>query len=252
MIAALPVNNEALTKGLPNISFINTYQLRRNGIDYWDFPVENYISHDSVGLLGYKFFDKFLDPEFEYMVDNTELYSTSIGPACNYYIIENGVYKALSPILNPNKLQAIAEHRINIIRNLHPNLVLSFENTAYRKGNEAYLYITQPSFINKLVNDNDVYFTLDLAHALVTAKSLDIAIKDYLDLLPLDKCVEVHLSGPDGLEDTHNLPTNEIMALFKYVIPKIIPDAYVVVEYYKDMNKLKDFYETVLKGYISD
>jgi len=116
---------------------------------------------------------------------------------------------------------------------------------AYR-GNDAYSVICRPDFITEAINNADCFFTLDIAHAMITAKAFSMNIYDYLKKLPLNKCKEVHLSKPDGAKDAHDFPDKEVMGLFSFVQPDIMQDAYVVVEYYKDRDKLKSFLEELV------
>lgn len=256
MIPVMVINNESHINGLPKIDFVRTYQHRKNKVTA-DKVLKNwrqydYIAHDDIGLFSWNFFDELFDyTNFYYMTSYpSEFYSTSIGPAAIYTDIIDGVYVAKSPVLGRQQLLDLAAKRISVLKD-NLNVRLSFENTAFRKDNDAYRYITEPDFITSLVNDNNVGFTLDIAHAEITrrAKGYDSAYS-YLEALPLDKCIEIHLSTPYGVDDSHELPNSLIMELFRWIKSQIRQNVYVVVEYYKNMDSLKYFYENVLVRYL--
>lgn len=57
----------------------------------------------------------------------------------------------------------------------------------------------------KTVLDRDVYFALDFSHLNIILKQLNtpVPVKLIEDLLASPNCLEVHLSGNDGLRDSH-------------------------------------------------
>lgn len=48
---------------------------------------------------------------------------------------------------------------------------------------------------SQVILDTDCMLLLDLAHARITADTLDIPVKDYVRALPLDRLVELHITG---------------------------------------------------------
>jgi len=101
-------------------------------------------------------------------------------------------------------------------------------------------YTADPAFISQVVEESGCGFLLDLAHARVTAHYLREPVRDYLARLPLDRLVEVHVSGPrpgphpDGrLIDAHQSMLEVDYELLAWVLERWRPRA-VTLEYSKD------------------
>jgi uncharacterized protein (UPF0276 family) len=94
-----------------------------------------------------------------------------------------------------------------------------------------------PDFIRRAVEATDCDFLLDLAHARVSAAFLGLAVKDYLDALPVERAREFHLSGCreiDGMvSDEHEEMTAEDYALLDEVLKRWRPE-FLTLEYSKD------------------
>jgi uncharacterized protein (UPF0276 family) len=56
---------------------------------------------------------------------------------------------------------------------------------------DHYPYI-MPNQFRRLLNDNNVFFLLDLTHAKITAQYRGWDIRDYIRRLPLDRVKEIH------------------------------------------------------------
>jgi uncharacterized protein len=54
---------------------------------------------------------------------------------------------------------------------------------------------TDPAVFSQVIRDTDCMFLLDLAHAKITADTLGIDVKTYIRALPLDRLVEMHITG---------------------------------------------------------
>lgn len=65
--------------------------------------------------------------------------------------------------------------------------------------NMAHLHVCEPEFISVVIRETGSDMLLDLAHARVSAHVLGYDVYDYLSQLPLDRVVELHLSGPRKL-----------------------------------------------------
>ncbi len=111
------------------------------------------------------------------------------------------------------------------------DIPIAVENLDYY-GNGAYEYICEPEFINELLDKNkDVYLLLDIAHAEVSAVELEDetpenkldTTRKYLDKLPLERVIEIHLNSPvlknNRLMDTYHLPiTNVEVTILKNLL----------------------------------
>jgi uncharacterized protein (UPF0276 family) len=65
--------------------------------------------------------------------------------------------------------------------------------------NAAHLHVCEPEFVSTVIAETGCDMLLDLAHARVSADVLGMDVRDYLSQLPLDRVVELHLSGPRRL-----------------------------------------------------
>ncbi|MBN1401442.1 MAG: DUF692 family protein [Anaerolineae bacterium] len=133
--------------------------------------------------------------------------------------------------------------------------------------NWAHLHIAEPEFIWEVTERVGCGLLLDLAHARVTATVLGCDPRAYLQRLPLDRVVELHLSGPrpvkelserrrswirenadtvadrlhvDGetLVDVHETLREEDYALLDWTLARAKPEA-VTLEYYFDADLLQ-------------
>lgn len=106
----------------------------------------------------------------------------------------------------------------------------------------AYEHVCQPDFIADAVAAVDCGLLLDLAHLRVSADWLGYQPRDYLQRLPLERVVEVHLSGPrrlDGrLDDSHRELTGDDEELLMWLLSHCAPRA-VVLEYERDAGRLR-------------
>lgn len=183
-----------------------------------------------------------------------KLFSFSTGPACKKVRIKDFYYEARSPILSRDELKAEMKRKIDIIKEKFPNKI-AIENTNYYPFS-AYDHVTDPEFLTEIVEENDIYFTLDIAHAIVTAMN-DIRVRgdvwDYIRRLPLDRCIEIHLSNfgkVDGVyRDLHEAPNNFIFMILEKVLKRVKEDVYVVVEYTRCYTTLVEVYKELEKRF---
>jgi uncharacterized protein (UPF0276 family) len=67
--------------------------------------------------------------------------------------------------------------------------------------NAAHMGICEASFVREVLERSGCGLLLDLAHARVSADVLGVEVREYLEQFPLDRTVELHLSGPRRLEE---------------------------------------------------
>lgn len=108
---------------------------------------------------------------------------------------------------------------------------------------EGYDFEVQPERITEVLEKADCGFVLDTGHARVSAAVLGMDVHDYLNSLPLDLVVQVHVSGPrvrDGrLVDAHE-PLQEIdYALLDFVLARTHPQM-VTLEYIRERDALRE------------
>jgi hypothetical protein len=118
---------------------------------------------------------------------------------------------------------------------------IGLENNNYYPT-KAYAIIADGDFISKVVRQNKLFFLFDLAHAQVTASNKKINFKDYVETLPLDLMLQMHICRPridkKISRDTHYLPNKKMFKEVKYFANRYKNLKYFTIEYYKDASKL--------------
>lgn len=108
---------------------------------------------------------------------------------------------------------------------------------------EKYAYAAAPSAIMEIVKETNSGFLLDIAHARVAASHCEVSIKNYLENLPLEQIVQIHVSGArnkDGyLQDAHESLQDEDYTILNWVLEKSKPKA-VTLEYFRDQSALRE------------
>lgn len=72
---------------------------------------------------------------------------------------------------------------------------VALEHFPYTLTTPHLLPAVDSSSFSQVILDTDCRFLLDLAHARITADSLSMDVKDYIGSLPLDRLVEMHITG---------------------------------------------------------
>ena len=107
----------------------------------------------------------------------------------------------------------------------------------------GYDFEVQAGRITEVLEGAGCGFVLDTGHARVSAAVLDVDVHDYITRLPLNRVVQVHVSGPrvrDGrLVDAHE-PMGEIdYALLDFVLARTHPRM-VTLEYIRERDALRE------------
>lgn len=118
---------------------------------------------------------------------------------------------------------------------------IGLENNNYYPT-KAYDIIADGDFISKVVRENKLFFLFDLAHAQVTASNKKINFDDYIETLPMDLMLQIHICRPKIdkkiSRDTHYLPNKSMFKEVKYFADKYKNLKFFTIEYYKDTKKL--------------
>lgn len=133
---------------------------------------------------------------------------------------------------------------------------LSLENCNYYPFS-AYQHVCESGFIKEVIEENDVGFCFDVAHAQISVMNMhDTNIRHYINknALPLDRITEIHLSGYGFVNkqarDLHETPTDEQLSILDWLNKEYdLKDVYVVVEYYKCFETLCEIYDMLNKRY---
>jgi len=255
MNLTLPISNLVNRKNYFGISGINSFEFKdikeklARTILCYDKD-KKMLFHSNIGIIKNNFEDYFIStlPFLKFI--NVEIFSCTLGPVCSEYFIDDGRYICQSDILEKSDLKKLIKNRIKFIRN-NFNGKIALENTNYFYL-PAYEYICEPQFITEIIEENDIYFLLDIAHAIISAYNMKMNIREYLNFLPLDRCVEIHLSHivfiDNILEDSHEIPTIQEYHIIDWLRDRIdFENIYFVIEYYNDFEKLEKEYKYLNK-----
>jgi len=99
-----------------------------------------------------------------------------------------------------------------------------------------------PGFIVRLLNATDCGFLLDTAHVRMTAGTFDLDIYAYLEALPLDRVVEIHISSPrywdNAWHSSHEVLEEQDYAILRWLLERTAPQA-ITLEYWQDREQIK-------------
>jgi uncharacterized protein (UPF0276 family) len=108
---------------------------------------------------------------------------------------------------------------------------------------DGYASEVQTKRITNILDATDCGFLLDIGHARVSAAVLGMDACEYLSSLPLDRVMQVHVSGPrfcDGrLVDAHQPLLEADYELLDYVLQKTKPQV-VTLEYIREKKALQE------------
>ncbi|MFC1807224.1 DUF692 family multinuclear iron-containing protein [Candidatus Omnitrophota bacterium] len=197
----------------------------------------------------------FIDDGFDDMVNNREflsyinneieLLSFDLGPsALQVKCHSSDGYITSHAPLSEIEIFNIAKNKIGNMRRLYKGPI-SLENLDYHPTG-AYEHVCEPAFISKLINDLDLFFTLDIGHVEVTCNNLSLDKYEYLRKLPLSRVFEIHITHSPGAEDMHMLPTDQEYDLLDYVLGHSCP-RYIVQEYHYEPDGMIDGVRRLVK-----
>ena len=108
---------------------------------------------------------------------------------------------------------------------------------------EKYFYAADPSTIAEIVETTSSGLLFDIAHARAAASYRGMSVERYMEKLPLERIVQIHVSGArekDGyLQDAHEAMQDEDYAILNWVLGKSKPEV-VTLEYIREMGKLRE------------
>jgi uncharacterized protein (UPF0276 family) len=107
----------------------------------------------------------------------------------------------------------------------------------------GYDFEVRTERISEILQRADCGFVLDIGHARVSAAALGMDVHDYLGRLPLDRVVQIHVSGPrvqnGRLADVHE-PLQEIdYTLLDFMLARTHPQV-VTLEYIRERDALQE------------
>ncbi|MDL2227077.1 DUF692 family protein, partial [Deltaproteobacteria bacterium OttesenSCG-928-M10] len=119
-----------------------------------------------------------------------ELFSFDLGPSARRHL-------GILPLSQPLGASAIRRHTeaaLKMVRRHYSGPMAAENYNFYPTG--LYRQVTDPAFMEKFLAEFGLGLVLDLAHAAVTAHNIGMSLGDYLDALPLEKTMEIHVSSP--------------------------------------------------------
>jgi uncharacterized protein (UPF0276 family) len=151
------------------------------------------------------------------------------------------------PDSEPLARDALLERTVDSVRRAktYLDLPLLLENLDYCPEG-AYEHVCEPEFITEVLEATDCGLLLDIGHLVVSASWLETEPEEMLARLPLERVVEVHLSGPrplagnaERLDDVHDVVSEREVQLLRRVLEEAQPKA-VVLEYRRDAELLHE------------
>jgi uncharacterized protein (UPF0276 family) len=118
----------------------------------------------------------------------------------------------------------------------HLPVPLLLENMQHWPLPEADVAVA-PAFITRVLEETQSGLLLDTAHARITAAVLNRSVRSYLEELPLERTVEIHVSSP-RLENgqwvsCHEAMQEEDYTLLEWLLERVTPKV-ITLEYWKD------------------
>lgn len=112
---------------------------------------------------------------------------------------ETLITQPVSPLLRWERALGRIARNASVLANGLP-VPLLLENLPFFP-NAAHVMVCEASFVRQALGRSGCDLLLDLGHARVSADVLGAGVHAYLEQLPLDRVVEIHLSGPRRLEE---------------------------------------------------
>lgn len=114
-------------------------------------------------------------------------------------------------------------------------LEILLENMPTYAWSERPRFVTDPEFVAAALDCSGAGFLLDIAHVRVAAHHRHEDANAYLERLPLERALEIHVSGPrlepDGLRDRHLPMLGADYALLERVLERATRALTITLEY---------------------
>lgn len=157
-------------------------------------------------------------------------------------ICVNGAFRGQGVPYSRDELFRNVRENVEFVRGviLHDLPVLIENNNDL--ASDAYQTVTDAEFINCIILESNLFLLWDVSHSIISAFNNDISLESYLAKLPLDRCLQVHLSrhAVRGrlAYDAHEAITEEDWHFFEQCLSQLPLLRYVTIEYYMDTQKL--------------
>lgn len=154
-----------------------------------------------------------------------------------HLVLDFSDFAAIGGFTSENARDLVYKHLVRNIfyvkSQLDRDLIL--ENMDFTHGRSMSPCVVNPSFITQLLDEVDCNMLLDIGHAQVAAWHLGFSFDEYLQALPLNRVVEIHVHAPEcienkGLLDTHRPLRSKDYDLIRWLIDNT-PVQTITLEY---------------------
>lgn len=158
---------------------------------------------------------------------------------CATPMTKDGMFHSGGDVFSRDQLLQHARTNAQWLQSIVPdNVSLSIENNNYYPTS-AYELVTDGDFLSAIVEENNISFLLDLAHAHITAHNKNIPYEKYIDSLPCARALQIHICkhtiDHQGMaRDTHEPPDENVLEEVLTFLRRFPNISYVTVEYYRD------------------
>ena len=201
--------------------------LLHNALYQWSLTHQDGLDHKDAARITQERLD----------ISQAAWYSLHLGFSAEEVDFYEEAMQAITP-LQPRDL--VLERCITRLKQLKASLLVPIliENLDYNPT-QAYEYVCEPNFIQQVLSETDTGLLFDLAHARVTAHAFGMSVEKYIDQLPLEKVLEIHLNRPGWREgrlvDSHLALDDDDYQLFERILEQCQPWS-VTLEYNHDRN----------------
>jgi|TARA_B100000315_G_scaffold89016_1_gene81786 uncharacterized protein (UPF0276 family) len=214
-----------------------------------DISLESNISKQRIYHSDFELMHKWTDREKETLssVQSTkeelELISFHIATCFSNPVVINGIFQPGGIEYSREDMFANSNENVRNVKDIFGDKIdIAVENNNYFPT-KAYRDVTDNDFVSCIVNENNIGFVFDIAHAKVTTHNRNMNHDGYIRGLPLNRCVQLHISqydvSPEGVAyDAHTKPNEELYEYVKNILHCHGKIKYLTVEYYKDVETL--------------
>jgi hypothetical protein len=97
--------------------------------------------------------------------------------------------------LELERINTLWREEIDVLVNRFGSDYVALEHYPYTSANPHIRPAADSKVFSRVIQDTGCMLLLDLAHARITADTLGVDVKDYIQDLPLDRLVELHITG---------------------------------------------------------
>jgi len=93
------------------------------------------------------------------------------------------------------RIKTLWREEIKILVDQFGSESVALEHYPYTSANSHIFVAADSQIFSEVIKDTNCMLLLDLAHARITANTIGVDVKDYIRALPLDRLVELHVTG---------------------------------------------------------